>query len=293
MSRYGLVVVLVIMSANIGCQLPAPITVMSFNIRFGSANDGPNRWELRQEMVLETIEAADPDILAVQEAEADQVAWLDEQLDDYDYVGVGRNDGKQAGEFVPIFFKTDRLTLMNSGHFWLSETPDEPGSVGWDASMTRMAQWAILSFDDSPLNRVRVINTHFDHRGKQSRIEAAEQIRTIIEAQGGKPLILAGDFNTGPDGRPYAVLTEDRGNLAELFDPMLTVGTKDKDVGTFHAFRGRTDMTPRIDWILHNRRLKANAAYVDQTNEDGRYPSDHFPIVVELELLPATRFGGM
>jgi endonuclease/exonuclease/phosphatase family metal-dependent hydrolase len=278
---------------NVGCQMPSPVTVMSFNIRYGSADDGENRWELRKQLVLDTITQAEPEILALQEAEIDQVLWLDEQLEDYDYVGVGRDDGQQAGEMVPIFYNTRRLSLMNSGHFWLSDTPDEPGSVGWDAAITRMAQWAILSFNESPLNRVRVINTHFDHVGGQSRLEAAKLIRTVIDAQGGKPIILTGDFNCGPDSRAHQILLEDRGNLAEMSDPMLTVGAQDAEVGTYHAFGGKTDLSPRIDWILHNRRLRAISARVDQTHAGERYPSDHFAIVAKLELLPATRYGGM
>lgn len=286
-------VLLVSLAFNVGCQMPGPFTVMSFNVRYGSAPDGENRWDLRKELVKARIEAADPDIIAVQEPEAFQVAWLDEQLEAYDYVGVGRDDGVSGGEHILVMFKRDRFSLVNSGHFWMSETPDEPGSMGWDATYPRITQWAILSFNESPLNRVRVMSTHFDHRGKQSQIESAKQLRKVIEAQAGKPMILAGDFNCGPKSKPYKILTEDRGNLAEMFDPMLTVGKQDAHIGTYHPFNGSITRTSRIDWVLHNRRLEATSAYIDRWNMDGRYPSDHYPIVVEMQLKSATRFDGM
>ncbi|MEW6198152.1 MAG: endonuclease/exonuclease/phosphatase family protein [Planctomycetota bacterium] len=269
-----------------GCAAPAPFRVMSFNIRTADADDGVNAWPPRREVVVATIQAHAPDILGLQEVLASQGDELRAALPDYGFVGVGRDDGQQAGEFVPILYRRQRLTLLEAGHFWLSDQPTQPGSVGWDAALPRMATWARLRCNDAPWHEIHVVNTHLDHRGAQARLESARLLRRLVESLGGLPILLLGDFNCPPGSAPYRVLTAGRGDLAELSDAHAAAG----NVGTYHAFTGQPGVG-RIDWILVNRRLRTLTADVDRAQRDGRYPSDHFPVVAEISFV-AGRGGG-
>ena len=277
---------------TVGCGMPGPIRLMSFNIRYGTASDGENDWAHRRELVFETIRAYGPDILGVQEVLDFQLDDLLNAFEDFDYVGVGRDDGQSAGEFVPILYRRNLFSPVRAGHFWLSEQPEQPGSQSWDSSLPRMATWVQLRFRKSPQNIIQIINTHFDHRGEQARLELAKLIRRSVEIQAGSPLIVMGDFNCGPDSEPYRVLTDDKGNLAELFDPYVRLGHAEAGAGTYHAFRGTRDGR-RIDWILHNRRFEPPEAGINHRSFDGRFPSDHFPVTATLRLVPVTRWGTM
>jgi endonuclease/exonuclease/phosphatase family metal-dependent hydrolase len=268
---------------TLGCASPAPFRVLSFNIRTASANDGPNAWDLRRDLVVETIRGQQPDVIALQEVLFSQVTELRAALPEYGFVGVGRDDGAEQGEFVPIFYRRERFSLLDSGHFWLSATPEQVGSVGWDAALPRMATWVRLRFKDALLADVRIANVHFDHRGERARAESAKLIRRYSEALGGQPLVVLGDFNCPPGSEPYRILTEKGRNLAAFVDAQ---GEQAPAVtgGTFHAFTGQPE-GGRIDWILVNRRFKVTAWEVDRRDFDGRYPSDHFPVAATLRLL--------
>lgn len=272
------------------CQMPEPIRVMSFNVRYGTASDGDNAWEHRRELVFTTIRDHAPDVLGLQEVLDWQLDELHAALDDYEYVGFGRDDGKRAGEFAPILYNKRTFRLVEGGQVWLSETPSEPGSVGWDAVLPRVVTWAELAYRKSPQNTILVFNTHFDHAGETARLESARLIRRMVEVHGGEPVILTGDFNCTPGSRPFDVLTEDRGNLTELRDTLAVV--EGEDSGTYHGFTGRPT-GGRIDWILCNRRFVVLEAGIVRQSAHGRYPSDHFPVTATVELQAATRFGGM
>lgn len=265
-----------------GCSAPAPFRVMSFNIRYGTADDGPNRWEARRALAFQTIRDQQPDVLGLQEVLAPQAAELREALPDYGFVGVGRDDGREKGEFVPIFYRKSKFTLVDSGHFWFSETPERPGSVGWDAALPRMATWVRLRFKDALFADLTVVNLHLDHEGEKARVESAKMLSRLVESLGGKPVIVLGDFNCAPGSAPYQALLRDCGSAAALTD------TQPNDKvpgvgGTYHAFTGRP-RGGRIDWILINRRCKAVDADVDRRQHDGRYPSDHFPVTATVRL---------
>jgi endonuclease/exonuclease/phosphatase family metal-dependent hydrolase len=272
-----------------GC-MPAPLRVMSFNIRYANPDDGPDAWEPRRPLTLRVIREYDPDVLGLQEVLAGQAEDLLAGLEGYDFVGVGRDDGHLRGEMVPILYRRNRFQLVAGGHIWLSSEPERPGSIGWDAACPRMATWVRLRFLDSPLNEVVVVNTHLDHRGRAARRESAQLLRRLTDSLSGSPLILMGDFNCGPDSSPYFTLTRAAGNLAELTDahagdPRLA------GQGTYHGFRGRAEGA-RIDWILHNRRFETVSAEIIQTHEWPRQPSDHFPVTATLRLLPVTKWSG-
>ena len=281
---------LAILALPIGCGMPAPIRVMSFNIRYGTASDGENRWDRRADLVFDTIRTYAPSILGLQEVLAFQAEALCAALPDYEFVGVGRDDGEAAGEFAPILFHSKTFELIDRGHFWLSETPDAPGSVGWDAALPRIATWTRLRFRKHPLNEILVINTHFDHRGKRARIESAKILRRLVETMGGTPIVLLGDFNSPPGSQVPRILTEPRGNLAELHDAFARNGQSETGVGTHHGFRGNSDGA-RIDWIMHSRRFETLEMGIERGHRDGRYPSDHFPVTATLRLRAGTRFG--
>ena len=276
----------------VGCTMPAPVRVMSFNIRYGTAQDGDNAWSARRQAVFETIRANDPDVIGLQEVLEFQARELREALPEYEFIGVGRDDGADQGEFVPIMFRKKLLQLVDCGYLWLSEQTDRPGVKSWDAACPRMLTWVRLGFKRNPLNSIYVVNTHFDHVGERARLESARIIRRMTDALGGKPVIVLGDFNCGPGSPPYKVLTEDRGNLAELHDAHVALGLAETDAGTFNAFRGRLT-GPRIDCILFNRRLEALQSAIDRRRFNGRYPSDHFPVTATLRLLPVTNTGAM
>jgi endonuclease/exonuclease/phosphatase family metal-dependent hydrolase/lysophospholipase L1-like esterase len=260
-----------------------PTRVMSFNIRFATADDGADRWENRRELLIQTIRAFNPDILGAQEVLASQARELRAALPDHEFVGVGRDDGVEAGEFTPILFRRSVLVRRDAGHFWLSRTPDKPGSMGWDAACTRIATWARLAPADAALCEFVVINTHLDHRGERARLESARQLRRFIDSLGDVPIILMGDFNCGPGESPYAELCDPAKTRNPLRDSLATLHPADTKVGTFHGFRGRDDGR-RIDWILASPAIEPLAATIDRTQRDGRYPSDHFAVTATLRL---------
>lgn len=269
-----------------GCTDPKPMRVMTFNVRFGDANDGPNSWPHRRNLVMATIEDTAPDVIGVQEALDYQVTAIANEFPEYAWVGVGREDGAQAGEFAPIFYRTSRLELEQSGVFWLSETPDVVGSVGWDAALCRIVTWARFTFRDAPFCQVMVFNTHFDHVGEQARLESAKLLRKQVEIHAGTPIVVTGDFNARPGSGPHRALTGDTGNLAELDDPLVTLDPATDPNSTFHGFKGPEGEVPhaRIDWVLFNRKVTPLEAWVVRYQEAGRYPSDHYPVVADVDV---------
>ena len=263
----------------------ATLRVMSFNIRYGTAGDGENRWENRKELVLKTIRAFDPDILGTQEVLAFQARFLREKLPEYGFAGVGRDDGKAAGEFAAVFFKKSRFEKVGEEHFWLSTTPEVPGSKSWDSSITRVTSHVTLRLRDGSHGVVHHFNTHFDHRGATARLESARLMRDRIDKLGaGATVVVTGDFNAGAGSEPYkALVGKAAPGAPTLLDTYRVRHAAGGEEGTFHGFRG-TAGHARIDWILCSGQLGVIAAGIDRTNEDGRYPSDHFPVTAVVRL---------
>lgn len=261
------------------------VRAMSFNIRLGVAKDGDNHWEKRKETVVQTITEFAPDFVGTQETYGFQAKYIGDNLPQYTYVGRPRQrDGK--GEHCGIFFLTERFDKLIEGHFWLSETPDEPGSKSWDSSLPRMATWLKL-WDRSNKTSFYVINTHFDHRGAKAREESATQIRKFV---GGLPLestvIVTGDFNAAVDSAPYRALfgeTSTAGKSPLLDSYALTHLENNEPSGTFNGFKGTADGA-RIDWVAVSRDVSIESANIDRISFDGRYPSDHFPVTAVLNL---------
>ncbi len=271
------------------------LVAMTFNLRYNNPNDGENAWPKRTDIVLRTIREANPDIMGIQEGLADQVAWLQQTFPEYDSVGMGR-EGEDKGEYMSVFFRRDRFELQDSGHFWLSKTPDVPGSMGWDAACTRMVTWVSL-YDRATERELVAANTHLDHRGREARLESAKMIvKAIAEVPDSTPILLTGDFNTAPKRLVHGILTGKQpldGERCRLRDtwydmphPEVTgqVGGAPRiaEPGTSHGFRGRERTRSRIDWILVSPQFEAASVTIHDKDYAGRYPSDHFPVYATL-----------
>lgn len=266
------------------------IRAMSFNIRYGTANDGINRWDVRKDFLMETIEDFDPELLGTQETLASQRDYLSERMPDFDCVAAGRDDGVEKGEMAALFYRKDRFERLDAGHFWLSETPDKVGSKGWDAALPRIATWVKLKDLRMPeLEPILFLNTHFDHQGERARAESARLIRVKLAQIGqGCRCIITGDFNADPAQPPYRELFEleskgtgDKGPL--LVDTLRAyTPTPQPEEGTFSGFDARKTGGSRIDWIACSREFEVRLAGIDRTSLEGRTPSDHFPVTAVL-----------
>ena len=261
------------------------VKVMSYNIRYGTANDGENHWEKRKEFLAETIKATNPDLLGTQENVAFQRDFLAEKFADFEVLGVGREDGKEKGETTAIYWRKERFEKLDSGHFWLSETPEEAGSMGWDTSLPRMATWVRLKDKANPAKPVLWINTHFDHKGKIARLEAARLIRDRITTLGKDcSLILTGDFNAGEGSEPYKTMFGLRENdESPLVDSYRAAHPqREENEGTTTPFVATPAKGARIDWIGVSRDWKVISATIEHPDREGRTASDHFPVTAVL-----------
>jgi endonuclease/exonuclease/phosphatase family metal-dependent hydrolase len=265
---------------------PLTLRLMSFNIRYGTARDGADHWDKRKTLLSGTIRAYDPDLLGMQEVLSSQADYLQEQLPAYGFTGSGRDDGKRAGEYSPIMFKKDRFDLIASGQYWLSETPEKIGSKSWDAALPRIMTWARLKEKTTGVTFL-IANTHWDHVGNKARVESAKLMRRLIDQnrQGDEPVLVTGDFNSFETDAQYQTLTAPDAVVVKLIDAYREVHPERKpDEATFHAFKGGREGL-RIDWILHSPHWRATAASIDHTQRDGHYPSDHFPVTAEVQLV--------
>ena len=260
------------------------LNVMSFNIRLNTASDSLNAWPYRKDNVASQILFHDVHLLGVQEALHDQMMDLQARLPQFKYTGGGRDDGKEKGEYSAIFYDSTRLQLLKAGMFWLSETPEIPGSKSWDAAITRMVTWA--RFRDRKTKKVfYAFNTHFDHVGKVARRESARIIqRKVQELAGNTPAVITGDFNARPSDEPIQV-------ILDLNEPLRLKDAKSLSetghygpTGTFNAFRNRETNDEPIDYIFlrGNWKVKKHAT-ISQT-WGGRFASDHFAVMAVLSL---------
>jgi len=270
----------------VGCALaaePVPTTVMSFNIRYGTADDGPDSWEHRRYLVRLAIREHDPFIFGVQECLWDQGVELDRAFGGYRITGVGRDDGVRRGEMCLIFTRRDRYRVLDQGYFWLGETPEVPGSKGWDVACPRIVTWVKLRDRWCDPDTFYCFNTHLDHAGAEARRLGAELLqRRMAEIAGGLPIILLGDFNApaAADSPPYRLLAEEGWRAdVPLHDTWHAAASEQRrrGGGTFHGFTGEATRG-RIDWILASREFAVIDAGLSRFQKDGRYPSDHFPV---------------
>ena len=246
------------------------LKVMTFNIRYGTANDGENSWEFRKDNVVKTIEAFKPNLLGLQEALKMQIDELVFKMPEYDYVGVGRDDGKSEGEYSCILYQKDRFTVDSSETFWFSETPDLIASKSWGNNITRICTWVRLH--DKILDKdFYYFNVHLDHESQPSREKSAELLMNKINEKT-LPVILSGDFNCG-DENPAIKIVISNG----LIDTYRSVNEKQPNEGTFNSFKGEID-GDKIDFIFASKIFKVLHSEIVRTSYNGKFPSDHFPV---------------
>ena len=266
--------------------------VVSFNIRYDNPEDGVNRWEARIP-VKSYLTEQKPDIIGMQEVLHNQVLVLQEILPDYSYVGTGRNDNKTEGEYAPIFYNTNKFKLIDHSQFWLSETPDIPGSKSWDASLTRIVTWAQLE-DKNSGHKFYAFNTHFDHRGVEARMESAILMsKKISEIAGDAPVIATGDFNIRKDHPSLGNKLYE--NLIKSFKENSSLENSayiSKSSGTSEGLTStgfRPDWESKeghaIDYVFVNDYFEVESHQVDKIVEGNLFISDHWPIVAKVSLI--------
>jgi endonuclease/exonuclease/phosphatase family metal-dependent hydrolase len=276
-----------ILVAALIAALPLPATgqpraegdlrVMAFNVRLPLKSDGLDDWPNRRDHFVDTLRAADADIIGTQELYKIQGDYIVERLPLYAWFGIDRR-GERSDEHMGVFFRRDRLRVVDLGNFWLSDTPQVPGSISWGHPYPRMVTWGLMErIADG--RRFYLLNTHFAYRSED--VEARRRMAEAVAAYIGTlpadvPVVVTGDFNATPDEPAYRILT------TELADAWIATDNRSGPEGTFHAFKGKADR--RIDWVL-SRGFQTPRVWTIADARRGRYPSDHFPVVADL------RFG--
>jgi endonuclease/exonuclease/phosphatase family metal-dependent hydrolase len=256
------------------------LNVITYNIRYNNPADGENAWSYRKEKVASVLRFHEADLMGLQEVLRGQLNDLTAQLPEFGWVGVGREDGKDGGEFAPVFFRKGRFQLVESSTFWLSESPDSVGSVGWDAALTRICTWAEL-IDHAGGDTLFLFNTHFDHMGGRARRESAKLLlEKMTEIAGGYAVILTGDFNSEAASEPYRIITD---RMADTFNSTQT--PHHGPSATFFGFYV-TAGSPgeRIDFIFVNDRFTTRRHGTLSESWQGRYASDHLPVLAEIRI---------
>ncbi len=260
----------------------ASINVMTFNIRYDNTGDGQNIWANRRDRAANAIKFYSPDLFGTQETLHNQLEDLKSRLPEYGVIGVGREDGKEKGEYSPVWYKKDRFSLQSSGYFWLSETPDVAGSKGWDGACERIATWAIFK-DKYTNNAVFFINTHLDHQGVVARREGVNLLfQKINEYSLGMPVICTGDFNSSPDSDVIAHITDAK-NDNHLTDSRNVSPVVYGPAWSWHDFGALSySQRPLLDYVFVRGGLKVNRYGVLAEDENGMYLSDHAPVLVNV-----------
>lgn len=299
----------VLLICLLSCQSQKPIehgafTAASYNLRYVNEGDSiaGNGWRTRYPVIAKLIQYHDFDIFGTQEGYIRQLEDLKTALPGYTYIGVGRNDGKEAGEHSAIFYRTDKFDLLKKGDFWLSETPDT-ASIGWDAVLPRICSWGHFKCKDTGFEFL-FFNLHMDHIGKKARVESAFLVQEKMKELGANlPAILTGDFNVDQTHSSYKALTE-KGVLVDSYE---TADFRYATNGTFNSFDPNNFTESRIDHVFISPLFKvkkygvltdtyrsAKATGIEKANAkdcpeeisienyEARTPSDHFPVKVEL-----------
>lgn len=271
---------LLVAVAFTACGSATSLSVMTFNMRYDNPEDGENNWRFRRERVAEVIKAQDVDVLGTQELLSNQFDDLSGLLTGYQGVGVGRLDGAESGEYCAVFFKKERFTLLDSGTFWLSETPEVVGSLGWDGACERIATWVVLRDRDD--RELFFIDTHLDHVGQVARDEGVSLLMKRIETlSGGRPVILTGDFNSEPESSVVAHVQKD----GVLRDAKSIAAQRSGTDWSFSDF-GRIPEAerPLLDYIFVSGDIEAVRYEVLPDTFDGGYVSDHAPVMAVVKI---------
>ena len=253
-------------------------TIISYNIRYDNNWDIENSWEIRRSNIIQILIKYSPSIIGIQEGLLNQVQYIDSSLINYDYVGVGRDDGKEKGEFCAIYFDTTRYVLLKNSTFWLSETPDTI-SVGWDAALERICTYGLFK-DRITKKEFWVFNTHFDHMGIIAREKSSGLILKRIKKinRQSLPVILMGDFNAIPNSPPVEEI------LTELSDALqISTEKLHGPGGTFNGFNEDLPIEKRIDYIFTKNLKVLSYTHVNDRLENNRHISDHLPVMIKIK----------
>ncbi len=268
--------IVLLFSCCLCAQVPqVDLCLMTYNIKYASG-EGPNNWPSRRPLMKRMLENFGPDIIGTQEGLFTQLKDLQQDLDGYHWIGLGR-EGGSYGEFMAIFYK-HRFEVLEFDHFWLSDTPKKIGSATWGNTNKRMVTW--VRFRDRALEKqFYVINTHFDHEVKKARINSAKLLVGFMSRlDPSLAVFLLGDFNAvAGDSEPFRILVKEGG----LKDSWAAAARREGEgLDTFNGFQpGPHNQGRRIDWILHRGHVNIVKAAIVEFNRQGRYPSDHFPVV--------------
>ena len=255
-----------------------PHSIISYNIRYDNDWDIENSWKIRRNKVSQILVQYSPSIIGIQEGLLNQVQYIDSSLIDYDYVGVGRDDGKKKGEFCAIYFDTTRYVLLKNSTFWLSETPDTI-SVGWDAALERICTYGLFK-DRITKEEFWVFNTHFDHIGVVAREKSSELILKRINKINHQslPVILMGDFNSIPNSSPVKEIK------TELSDALqISLEKLQGPRGTFNGFNEDLPIEKRIDYIFTKNLKVLSYTHVNDRLDNNRHISDHLPVMIKIK----------
>ncbi|HPN33098.1 MAG TPA: endonuclease/exonuclease/phosphatase family protein [bacterium] len=269
------------------------MTVMTFNLRYGTAKDGENRWELRQPILMEYLRKEHPDFLATQEALPFQIQAIQDEFPQWSSIGQGRYFGKEMpdrphesldGESCRIFYAARKFELMDQGTYWHSEHPDEPASISWGNTLPRITTWGLFRSRSTGRSFV-FMNTHF--HGGEPYVSRTTQlvIDKWREIAADLPTLFTGDFNLPPGSETHRRLCSGPGTEAGsryFIDTWQALNKPESNAGTGHGFKGVRDQS-RIDWILCTDEFKVQKSEILYHQRNGRYPSDHYPVLAKLK----------
>ena len=253
------------------------IKVISYNIRYDNPEDGVNVWENRKSTISIFLNNQKPELIGFQEVTHSQLLFLTDELSSYEFIGVGRDDGKTKGEYSPIFYNKNNFRLITENTFWLSQTPEKV-SVGWDASMERICTYGLIE-DKRSNKRIWVFNTHLDHIGKDARVRSIELILDTIEKlnEEDNPIILTGDFNLEDHTKPIV-------ELQNIFnDVQEGISKSKKSYGTFNGFEKNLTQKKRIDYIFTKKLKIKKASHRLIKTPKMEWASDHHPVLAILK----------
>ncbi len=278
------------------------LRMMTFNVRTGTANDGPNNWKLRKDLVFEVFRNEKPDVAGLQEPFRFQIDELEQALPEYGLIGIGREDGKSKGEHAAILYKKEGLEVQDSGTFWFSDTPEVPGSITWGNACTRICTWARFR-DKRSGQSFYHFNLHIDHVSQPSREKSVRLLadRIAKRQHPAEPFVVTGDFNVDESNPVIQYLlgkgSESKdgatsGTQIRLVDTFRVVQPDATEAGTFCEFVGKKT-GEKIDYILVPPQTKVLGAEIVRWNKDGRYPSDHFPVTAWIRFENPVRKPGV
>lgn len=255
----------------------SPLAVMTYNVRVGFAPDGENHWQKRRDMLFALLRDQHPDVIGLQEALHSQIEEILQAVPGYAYVGVGRSDGRQGGEYAVILYRTARLSVRRTDTFWFSDTPGVVKSTSWGNTIERICTWAY--FDDREGPSFYFYNLHLDHLSQPSRERSAALLLSTIAARDPKaPVMITGDFNSGEDNNAAKSVRAVFRDSFRVLHPDAT------EVGTFNNFKFGETKGDKIDYIFVGPEAEVLEAEIIRTSRDGHYPSDHFPVTAKLRL---------